>query len=261
VPGGRLTYQDRQDIATGLAKGLTYAEIARRLARPTSTITREVTRNGGPGDYRPGQAQQATQRRARRRKPTLSRPAPMSSTAYDRDPQAAHDFEEQFTALLVTTGLPRMTARMLACLYTTDSDSLTAAELVQRLQVSPASVSTAIRYLEVQGQVRRGRDAGGRRDRYFIDDDVWYRSWSARAQMNATLADTILQGAEIFGTDTPAGARLQAASRFFRQISRDMIQAAERWRQVFSTQHTTDARSGDGPPQSRSDPGDHPRHV
>jgi IS30 family transposase len=242
VPGGRLTYQDRQDIAAGLAKGLTYAEIARRLARPTSTITREVTRNGGPGGYRPGQAQQATQQRARRRKPTPSRPAPTPVAAYNRDPHAAHDFEEQFTALLVKTGLPRMMARVLACLYTTDSDSLTAAELVQRLQVSPASVSTAIRYLEQQGQVRRGRDARGRRDRYFIDDDVWYRSWSARAQINATLAETVLQGAQIFGTDTPAGARLEAAGQFYGQISRDMIHAAERWRQVLSTQHTTDAR-------------------
>ncbi|MFD0661872.1 helix-turn-helix domain-containing protein [Thermocatellispora tengchongensis] len=48
MPGGRLTYEDRQAIASGLADGLDYAEIARRLARPTSTVTREVARNGGP---------------------------------------------------------------------------------------------------------------------------------------------------------------------------------------------------------------------
>jgi len=49
MPGGRLTQQERQqDRALGWADNLPYAEIARRLDRPTSTITREVMRNGGP---------------------------------------------------------------------------------------------------------------------------------------------------------------------------------------------------------------------
>jgi len=52
MPGGRLTRQERQQIALGLADDLSYAEIARRLDRPTSTVTREVMRNGGPTGYR-----------------------------------------------------------------------------------------------------------------------------------------------------------------------------------------------------------------
>ncbi|MBO1416423.1 helix-turn-helix domain-containing protein, partial [Streptomyces sp. FH025] len=48
MPGGRLTQQDRRRIATGLAEGLGYGEIARGLGRPTSTVTREIARNGGP---------------------------------------------------------------------------------------------------------------------------------------------------------------------------------------------------------------------
>ena len=42
MPGGRLTQEDRRHIAAGLAEGLGYAEIARRLGRPTSTVSREV---------------------------------------------------------------------------------------------------------------------------------------------------------------------------------------------------------------------------
>src|ERR1700755_764667 len=68
MPGGRLTQQERQQIATGLADGLAYAEIARRLDRPTSTITREVMRNGGPTGYRADLAHRATERRAHRRR-------------------------------------------------------------------------------------------------------------------------------------------------------------------------------------------------
>ena len=72
MPGGRLTQQERQQIALGVADGLAYAEIARRLDRPTSTVTREVMRNGGPAAYRADLAHRATERRAHRRRPASS---------------------------------------------------------------------------------------------------------------------------------------------------------------------------------------------
>ena len=81
MPGGRLTQQDRQQIALGLADGLAYAEIARRLDRPTSTITREVMRNGGPAGYRADLAHRATQRRTHRRRPASPR-GPQSSPCH-----------------------------------------------------------------------------------------------------------------------------------------------------------------------------------
>ncbi|MEU7853226.1 MarR family transcriptional regulator [Nonomuraea sp. NPDC049141] len=241
MPGGRLTHQDRRHIAEGLAGGLTYTEIARRLERPTSTITREVTRNGGAGGYRPDQAHQATESRARRRRPTPAQGPRVAGEAHGRDPEAVHELEEQFTVLMIQTGLPRMTARVLTCLYTTDSGSLTAAELVQRLQVSPASISKAIGELEQQELIRRERDPRRRRDRYIIDDDVWFRSWLASARQNATLAEFARKGAEVLGATTPAGTRLQDAGRFFEHVGQDMIQAAERWRQLFSGSRTTDS--------------------
>ena len=91
MPGGRLTQQERQQIALGLADGLAYAEIARGLDRPTSTITREVMRNGGPTAYRAELAHRATERRAHRRRrpppgprrsrrPTDAMPKPCAST-------------------------------------------------------------------------------------------------------------------------------------------------------------------------------------
>lgn len=248
MPGGRLTRQDRQHIAAGLAEGLTYAEIARRLARPTSTITREITRNGGPGAYQPHRAHQATERRARRRK-TAPRPTEATTTdAYGRDAEVVRDFEERFASLMVKTGLSRMTARVLACLYATDSGSLTAAELVQRLQVSPASISKAIGDLEGQELIRRLRSPGRRSDRYLIDDDVWYHAWLASARMNATLADAARQGAATLGTATPAGVRLEDMSEFLEHLGHDMITAAEHWRQVCSARRM--AGREDPPPAS-----------
>ena len=73
MPGGRLIHEDRRRIAAWLGEGLGYAEIGRRLDRPTSTISREVGRNVASGTYQPARAQHAADQRARRRKPT--RPA------------------------------------------------------------------------------------------------------------------------------------------------------------------------------------------
>jgi DNA-binding transcriptional regulator GbsR (MarR family) len=222
MPGGRLTQQDRQLVAAGLAEGLGYAEIARRLGRPTSTISREVARNGGPGGYRADRAHEATGRRSRRRKPAPFVELPATAEGYERDPEKVRGFVEQFVTLMVQTGLPRMAARVFACLVTTDSGALIAAQLVQQLRVSPASVSKAIGYLEGLELVRRERDSRRRRERYIIDDDLWLRTWMTDAQRHARWADTAQQGATIFGAATPAGVRLDQMSQFFAGLATDM---------------------------------------
>ncbi len=221
MPGGRLTHQDRRHIALGLAEGLGYAEIARHLGRPTSTVSREVGRNGGPDGYRPDHAHQATRWRARRRGPASAPQPPAVTDVHGRDPEAVRGFVERFAALMVGTGLPRMAARVLTCLVTHDSGALTAAELVQRLQVSPASVSKAVAYLEGLDVIRRERGPR-RRERYIIDDGVWLRTWLTSARTNARWAETARGGAEIFDTATPAGARLEHMSHFFARLSEDM---------------------------------------
>jgi len=115
-----------------------------------------------------------------------------------------------------------MSARVLACLVTTDSGALTAAALVHHLRVSPASISKAIGYLEGLELVRRERAPQRRRERYIIDDDTWLRTWMTSARTNAMWADTAQQGAKIFDAATPAGARLDHMGQFFTQLSDDM---------------------------------------
>lgn len=44
--------EEREAIGLGLARGEPFAEIARRLGRPTSTVSREVDRHGGRDRYR-----------------------------------------------------------------------------------------------------------------------------------------------------------------------------------------------------------------
>ncbi|MFF5090024.1 GbsR/MarR family transcriptional regulator [Streptomyces niveus] len=218
MPGGRLSHDERRDIGAGLAEGLGYAEIARRLGRPTSTVSREVARNGGADGYRADRALRATERRARRRGPAPL--APRSQDDVDRD-ELRH-FDEQFVAMLVATGLPRMASRVLARLFLTDSGSLTAADLVGQLRVSPASVSKAVGYLEELDVVRRERDPRRRRERYVVDDDVWLRAWTRDTRSTANWADTARRGVAVVGADTPAGVRLDRMGDFFATLSADM---------------------------------------
>ncbi len=70
--GRYLSLAEREEIAVGVAQGLAYREIARRLGRPASTVSREVRRNSppaGPRGYRAMTAQVRAEERARRPKP------------------------------------------------------------------------------------------------------------------------------------------------------------------------------------------------
>ncbi|MCP2243855.1 GbsR/MarR family transcriptional regulator [Lentzea aerocolonigenes] len=226
---GRLSQQDRQRIAAGLAAGRGYGEIARSLGRSTSTISREIARNGGPADYRPGEAQRASVRRARRPKNASTRSAPVPADPYGRDPDAVADAFEELTSMLAQTGLPQMAANVFASLYVTDSGVLTVAELVRQLRVSPASISKAVAFLESQGLVRRERDASSRREQYVLGGDLWYRSLLATAQRNTALAESARRTVAILGSATPAGARVAEAAEFLDRIGEELVQAVERW--------------------------------
>ncbi|MEU9036254.1 helix-turn-helix domain-containing protein [Streptomyces sp. NPDC048352] len=247
MPGGRLTGEDRRHIAAWLAEGLGYTEIGRRLGRPASTVMREVTRNGGPEQYGAERAQEATRERARRRGQARPQTAPDGDgdggggggdggggdgrgSGPGRDPRAVRDFTESFTALLAQQGMPPMVSRVLACLYVTDTGALTAAELVQRLHVSPASVSHAVAWLEQQGMIRRERTAGERRERYAVDDELWLRSLLAAAQMNDALVAVSRRGAEVLGPGTAAGARFEASVELLSLVNESLRQAMEQWR-------------------------------
>jgi hypothetical protein len=227
MPGGRLTYEDRRKIGAGLAAGQTYAAVARRLGRPTSTVSREVERNGGRSGYRPDRADRAARERARRQEATPATRAPVLVGAHGRDPAAVRDLEARLTVVMQATGLSWMPARILACLCTVDDGGLTSSELVARLRVSPASISTAVGLLAGQELIRRERH--GRHERYVLDGQIWVRAWLASARRNDLLADASGAGVRVLGPRTPAGARLAEMSRFLRAVGRDMVRAAERW--------------------------------
>ncbi|MGD9998746.1 MAG: IS30 family transposase [Ilumatobacteraceae bacterium] len=65
----QLSLGDREEIRVGLIAGESCAAIARRLGRPTSTVSREVNRNGGREAYRAWVADRRADEHAARPKP------------------------------------------------------------------------------------------------------------------------------------------------------------------------------------------------
>lgn len=234
-----MTQQDRQRIATGLASGLSYAEIARRLNRPTSTINREVGRNGGPRGYQPQQAQRATTQRARRgtpappRTPGTPNGAAPGSVALDHS-VLDRAVEDEIVEMAVRSGLPRITARVHVDLLLSENGRRTAAELTRRLRVSPASVSVAVNFLVSNGYVRRERDPQRRRDVYVVDNEAWYHSMVISARQTLDAARVAMTAAETIGIDSPVGQRLAKGGTFLERVVLDMVESAERWRGLLT---------------------------
>ncbi len=79
-----LSLGDREEISRGLACGQSIRSIAARLGRPASTVSREVSRNGGLARYRAGEADEAAWRRAKRPKDCLLKRRPRLRAAVAR---------------------------------------------------------------------------------------------------------------------------------------------------------------------------------
>jgi DNA-binding transcriptional regulator GbsR (MarR family) len=147
-----------------------------------------------------------------------------------RDEADVATFVERFADLLVEAGMPRMPSRIFVRLLVTDAGRLSAAELAESLQISPAAVSGGIRYLAQVDLVKRERPPGSRRDVYRVGHDAWHEALTQRDQMLLRWADSLRGGVEVLGGNSPAGERVQESLEFFEFIAAEMPAMLERWR-------------------------------
>ncbi len=150
---------------------------------------------------------------------------------YKRDQHSVLAFIERFAVALTDAGFPRMPARVFAALLVTDSGRLTAAELAALLQVSPAAVSGAVRYLAQVNLASRERAPGSRRDYYRVHDDVWYEAIARRDQVLARWEHSLREGIEVLGRETAAGSRMAETLAFFEFLQKELPQLLKKWRE------------------------------
>lgn len=146
-----------------------------------------------------------------------------------RDEPALKAAIEQSAAVLTAAGFPRMPARVLITLLVEDG-GLTAVELGDRLGVSAAAISGAVRYLEQIGILHRVPQPGSRRDRWEFLDDAWYSALLSKSPVYRTIAELGDRAAVAIGDETSAGARrAREMARFYRFVDERMPTLLREW--------------------------------
>jgi DNA-binding transcriptional regulator GbsR (MarR family) len=147
-----------------------------------------------------------------------------------RDEAAMRQYIEHISRMLADWGFPRMAGRVLFVLMGAEERTLTAAELAERLDVSPAAISGALKYLIHLSMVTREPVPGSRRDRYRLVDDSWYEVTTAKMTFLKVLADATEQGVDAAGGPTTvAGARLANMRDFYLFVQENMPDVLEKW--------------------------------
>ncbi len=152
-----------------------------------------------------------------------------SQSRSGRDPAAVRGFIERFTAQLTQAGFPRTPARIFVALLTSDSSTLTAAELAELLQTSAASVSGGVRYLLQVGLIGADGEPGSRRQHYWMSEQVWQDIVRLRDRQFTRWAAEMAEGVRVLGPDSPAGVRMAETVRYFEFISGEMAGLLARW--------------------------------
>ncbi len=160
-----------------------------------------------------------------------------------RDAVEVSRFVERFALTLLDSGVPRMPARAFVAILASDKGYLTAAELAHVLDVSPAAVSGAVRYLTQTRLIVRERHPGERRDHYRLYDDTWYDAMIRREELLVRWQNDLVSGIEAVGPHTPAGMRLEETRQFFAFLHEEVPKMLDKWRELRAAGGTASART------------------
>ena len=149
-----------------------------------------------------------------------------------QDPDQLMAAVERVAALLTESGIPRMAGRVFAYALAEDSDRYTAADFADALQISPAAVSGAVRFLTAARLLFRERVPGQRAEVYRVyDDDVWSTIMAARLPVLLQWQDAMRDAAGMVGVDSRGGRRLLESEDFFGFMHAETAAMLQRWQE------------------------------
>lgn len=135
-------------------------------------------------------------------------------------------------------GIPRMPARVFSFILADDQATYTAAELSRGLDVSPAAISGAVRYLSDTHLVVRERNPVGRGDLFRVrDGDIWGTIQSARLPLLDRIVESIQESVDLLPPGSAGRARVEETKDYFTFIREDSQGLGERWRTWRSSRH------------------------
>ena len=138
---------------------------------------------------------------------------------------------ERLGQTMESMGIPRMPARVFAFVLADDQPAYTAAELARGLDVSPAAISGAVRYLTDTHLVVRERNPAGRGDLFRVrDGDIWGTIQAARLPMLDRIIDSVHDAVSLLPPGSAGRARVEETRDYFTFIREDAQGLDQRWR-------------------------------
>jgi DNA-binding transcriptional regulator GbsR (MarR family) len=137
---------------------------------------------------------------------------------------------ERLGSVLEDSGVPRMPARVFAYILAEDRDRYSAADLAEGLQVSPAAISGAVRYLTSTRLVVKERRPSGRGDLYrVVDGDVWGTIMSARLPLMDHYVASLEKAAAVLEPGSAGRTRVEETRDYFAFARDGMADLVQRW--------------------------------
>jgi DNA-binding transcriptional regulator GbsR (MarR family) len=137
---------------------------------------------------------------------------------------------ERLGSVLEDSGVPRMPARVFAYILAEDRDRYSAADLAEGLQVSPAAISGAVRYLTSTRLVVKERRPSGRGDLYrVVDGDVWGTIMSARLPLMDHFVASLEKAAAVLEPGSAGRTRVEETRDYFAFARDGMADLVQRW--------------------------------
>ncbi|WP_109473318.1 GbsR/MarR family transcriptional regulator [Ornithinimicrobium cavernae] len=140
-------------------------------------------------------------------------------------------YVEDLAATITASGVQRMPSRVYAAILVSEQGSMTAAQLAATLQVSPAAVSTAVRWLTQVGMVSRRSTPGSRREQYVVDSDSLIRLIAHDTSALNSWTSGFARGLEVVEPGSSAAHRLAELREFFTFLVEEMDGVMQRWQE------------------------------
>ena len=154
---------------------------------------------------------------------------------------------ERLGQTLESMGLPRMAARVFAYVLAEDRSTHTAADLAAGLEISPAAVSGAVRYLTQTHLLARERNPRGRGHLFRVrDGDVWGTIQSARLPVLDRIIEDVETALDLLPAGSAGRSRVEETRDYLRFVREDSRRLEERWRR-WRAEHGHDGPHGSPP--------------
>ena len=140
------------------------------------------------------------------------------------------EYIEEITLALEPLGVPRTAGHVLAYLLVCEPPEQSMNDLVEALQMSKSSVSTATQTLIQFRMIVRFSVPGERRDYYRMERDIWEKIMTARVAEMSRLRELAAKGLQMLDDeDTQTPERLQEMYHTAKFMEEEIPRLLARW--------------------------------